>query len=117
MKIIISLISIVGLVFINILFSRKGRRAYWLFELSHFIGGFILAALFLNFLDKKSVLLAVLMVSILWEVYELIITKSKKIKKCLENKFKYYITPSTFSDTVLDLLLNVLGAGFYLYLF
>lgn len=117
MKIIISLISIVILVFINILFSRKGKRIYWLFEISHFIAGFLLAALFLNFLDKKLVLLAVLATGIFWEIYELIVTKNQKIKKYLENRFKYHITASTSSDTILDLLLGFSGAAFYLYLF
>lgn len=76
-----------------------------------------MAALFLNFFDKKSVLLVVLMTSILWEIYELVVTKIKKIKKYLENNFKYHITPITLFDTILDLLLGFLGAAFYLYLF
>ena len=117
MNILIPLLAIVILVSLNITISHKGKKLYWLYEVSHFIGGFLLAALFLNFLDKKSVLLTVLMFSILWEIYELIINRNEKTKKFLEKKFKYYITPSTFSDTALDLLLGVLGAMFYLYLF
>lgn len=117
MKILISLVLAVVLVLINIIFSRQGKRIYWLYESSHLVGGFILAALFLNFLDEKLVLLAVLTIGVVWEIYEIIINKNKKVKKYLENKFKYYITPSTFPDTVLDLLLGFLGAAFYLYLF
>jgi len=115
--ILIPFFLIIILVSINIILSHKGKKLYWLYETSHFVGGFLLAALFLNFLDKKLILLAVLTIGILWEIYELIITKNKKIKKFLENKFKYYITPFTFSDTVSDLLLGFLGAAFYLYLF
>ena len=117
MNVIIPLFSIIILVSINMVLSHKGKKLYWLNELSHFLGGFLLAALFLNFLDGKLVLLAVLIIGIIWEIYELIVTKNKKNKKYLENKFKYYITPSTFSDTILDLLLAFLGAVFYLYLF
>ncbi len=76
-----------------------------------------MAALFLNFLDKKTVLLAILTISVLWEIYEFIISKNKKIKKYLENNFKYYVVLPTFPDTILDLLLGFLGAVFYLYLF
>ena len=76
-----------------------------------------MAALFLNFLDRKMVLLIVLTVGVIWEIYELIITKNKKIKKYLENKFRYYTIPSTFPDTLLDLFLDILGAAVYLYLF
>lgn len=76
-----------------------------------------MAALFLNFLDGKLVLLAVLTIGVIWEIYEFVINKNNKIKKYLENKFKYYITSSTFSDTMLDLLLAFLGAALYLWLF
>ena len=117
MNIITPFLLIVILVSINLAFSYKGERLYWLYKMSHFIGGFLLAALFLNFLDKKFILSAVLVVGCLWEIYELIINRNKTIKKFLENRFRYYITQSTLLDTVLDLLLNVLGAAFYLYLF
>ncbi|MEK7076214.1 MAG: hypothetical protein AAB941_00925 [Patescibacteria group bacterium] len=117
MNLLTPLLSIIILVSINIILSHRGKKLYWLYEASHFVGGFILAALFLNFLDKKPVLLTVLMFSILWEIYELIINRNEKAKKFLEKNFKYHITPSSFSDTALDLLLGVLGAMFYLYLF
>ncbi len=117
MNILIPLFSIVILVSINIALSYKEKKLYWVYEISHFVGGFILAILFLNFLDKKLVLLAILMLSILWEIYEFTINKNKNIKKYLESKFKYFIVPSTFSDTMLDLFLGVLGAVVYLYLF
>ena len=117
MNIIIQLILLVALISINLVFSYKGKRLYLLYETSHFLGGFLLAALFLNFLDKKLVLSAVLTVGILWEIYELVINKNKNIKKYLKNKFKYYIIPSTFPDTIADLLLDIFGAAFYLYLF
>lgn len=76
-----------------------------------------MAILFSNFLDKNLVLVAVLTAGIIWEVYELVINKNKKVKKYLENKFRYYIAPETFSESILDLLLDVAGAVFYLYLF
>ena len=117
MNILIPLFSIIILVFVNAILSYQGKKLYWLYEASHFVGGFLLAALFLNFLDKKLVLLAVLTVGILWEIYELVINKNKNIKKYLKNKFKYYIIPSTFPDTIADLLLDIFGAAFYLYLF
>lgn len=111
------LLLLITLVSINIVFSYKGKKLYWLYESSHFIGGFLLAVLFFNFLDQKYVLLAVLMVGLLWEIYELIINKNKNIKKFIENNFKYYTTPSTWPDTLLDLFLDVFGAVVYLYLF
>lgn len=117
MNLLTPLLSIIILVSVNIILSRKGKKIYWLYELSHFLGGFLLAVLFLNFLDKNFVLLAVLAAGIIWEIYELVINKNKKIKKYLENKFRYYITPPTPSDTILDLILVFLGAVFYLYLF
>ncbi|OGN01564.1 MAG: hypothetical protein A3I26_00545 [Candidatus Yanofskybacteria bacterium RIFCSPLOWO2_02_FULL_43_10] len=117
MNIIIQLILLVALISINLVFSYKGKRLYLLYETSHFLGGFLLAVLLFNYLDKNLVLLAILTISILWEIYEFIINKNKKIKKYLENKFRYFITPATFSDTFLDILLNILGALFYLYLF
>ena len=100
--ILIPFFSIIILVFVNILLSYKGNKLYWFYEASHFAGGFILAALFINFWDRKSVLLAILMMGILWEVYELVINKNKKIKKYLEDRYKYYITPldSFFSSCV-----------------
>ena len=117
MNILISLFSVIILISINIIFSYKENKFYWLYEASHFVGGFLLAALFLNFFDRKLILLFVLTTSILWEVYEFLINKNIKIKKYLENNFRYYVTPPIFSDTVLDILLSVLGAVFYLYLF
>jgi len=60
-------------------------------------------------------LLAVLVIGTLWEVHEVVVSKNKKIKSFLENKFKYYIIPPTFSDTGLDLFLDVLGASVYLF--
>ena len=117
MNITIPFISLIILVAINLVFSRKREKLYWLNEASHLVGGFLLSAMFLNFLDKKLVLSTVLVVGVLWEIYEFLINKNTKIKKYLENKFKYYITPSTFSDTILDLSLGFSGALSYLYLF
>lgn len=117
MSILIPLFSIIILVLINIALSHKGKKLYWVYEVSHFVGGFLLAVLFLNFLDIKFVLLAVLVIGLVWETYELIINRNKRIKKLLENKFRYHIIPPTFPDSVLGVLLNVLGAAFYLYLF
>ena len=117
MNIIIPIFSIIVLVLINIILSYNEKKLYWLYELSHFVGGFILAVLFFNFLDKKSVLFAVLIVGCFWEIYEQIINRNKTIKKFFENKFRYYIIPSTLLDTLLDLSLAVVGAMFYLYLF
>lgn len=117
MSTIIPLFSIIILVSINIVLSYKGKKLYWPYEVSHFVGGFLLAVLFLNFLDEKLVLLAVLTVGIIWEIYEFTVNRNKRLKKYLENKFRYYITQPTFLDTVIDILLNVLGAVFYLYLF
>lgn len=117
MNILIPLFSIIILVSINIILSYRENKLYWLYEASHFMCGFLLAVLLLNFLDKNFVLLAILMVSFVWEIYELIINRNQKIKRLFEDKFRYHITPSTFSDAILDILLNVLGAMFYLYLF
>lgn len=117
MSIIVPIISIIVLVVVNVLLSYQGDRFYWIYEISHFMGGLVLAILFLNFLDVGWVLSAVLASGVLWEIYELVVTKNKKIKKYLENKLKYYITPPTLPDTLLDLLLVLGGAVFYLYLF
>ena len=117
MNILIPLFSIIILCFLNIVLSYKGKKLYWLYESSHFVGGFLLAALLFNFMGKNLVLLTTLIVSFVWEIYELIINRNRKIKRLFEDKFRYHITPSTFSDTILDILLNVLGAVFYLYLF
>lgn len=117
MNMLIPFFAILLLISMNIALSYKGKKLYCLYETSHFMGGFILAALFINFLDAKLVLLVVLAIGVVWEIYELIITKNKNIKKYLESKLKYYITPSTFPDTALDLLLDVLGGAFYLYFF
>lgn len=117
MNIIIPLVSLVVLVFINLTISYKGNKLYWMYESSHFLAGFLLAALLSSFLDNKLVLLAVLTISLSWEIYELIVSRSKYLREFFEAKFKIYITPPTFLDTGLDLLLDVLGAVFYLYLF
>lgn len=76
-----------------------------------------MAVIFSNFFNAESTLLTVLVVGVLWEGYEVVVSRSKTVKKFLETKFGYYIIPPTFSDTALDLLLNVLGAAFYLYLY
>src|SRR3989338_1556159 len=115
---IIPFLAILVLLSVNILLSRKGKNLYWVYEASHLAGGFLLAALLMNFLDKDSyVLLAVFTIGLLWEIYELIINKNKNIKKFLEDNFEYYIAPSTSYDTLSDLFLDVLGAAVYLYLF
>ena len=117
MSILISFISLVTLVSINLALSHKGSRLYWLYEASHFIGGFLLAVLLSNFLDKKCVLLAVLAIGSLWELYELVVTRNIYLKEFFKAKLKIHIIPPTISDTALDILLNILGTAFYLYLF
>ena len=117
MNTFVALFLVIVLILINVTLSRKGKKLYWFYEISHFLAGFVLAGLFVNFLGEKSVLLAVLTVGIFWEVHEVVVSKNKKIKSFLENKFKYYIIPPTFSDTGLDLFLDVFGAMVYLYLF
>ena len=115
MNTFVALFLVTILVLVNITLSRNGKKLYWFYEISHFLGGFLLAGLFINFFGGGMALLAVLVIGTLWEVHEVVVSKNKKIKSFLENKFKYHIIPPTFSDTGLDLFLDVLGASVYLF--
>lgn len=95
----------------------KEKKVYWFFELSHFLGGFLIALFLSNFSDDAlNILYGVFLVGLFWEVYELTIDRSKKIRTFL-SKFGIRQSLMTLPDTLLDLFLDMLGAFIFIKFF
>ena len=93
------------------------KKAYWFFEFCHLFGGFLAAVFLSNFLTVPYIILsAAFLLGLIWEVCELIIDKSQKIKNFLL-KFNIRQGPITLPDTLLDLFLDTLGALIWLKFF
>lgn len=93
------------------------RRSHWFFELSHFMSGFLVAAIFANFIsDKPQIVLATLWIGLVYEIYELAIVKFPSVRKLL-TKMHLKMGPITPADTLLDILLDLAGAILFVTLF
>src|SRR3989338_3757965 len=115
-----TLISILFLIFLYILvisLSKYGNKFYWFFETAHFLGGFFVAIFFSNFFDSSLfIIFGVLMVGLLWEIWEFMVNKNADLRQFLMRRFNYYVDKVTWPDTILDLFLGFLGAIVYLYI-
>lgn len=99
---------------INFYVGRKFsyNKVHWVFEVSHFIGGFLLAGLFSNFISSSFRIVAgVLIVGILWELWELFVDRQPRLRK------KFNQGPITLPDTILDLVLDLTGAIIFILFF
>lgn len=116
---VIGLLSILFILYlINVYLGRFKLRFYWFFELSHFIGGFLVAMLLSNFFSEVwLVILGTMTVGLLYEIWEIIIVKNSKISNFLERKFKYYVMGVTPADTLLDISLDFAGVILFVILF
>ncbi len=118
MSIFLPILVLVFLYILAISLSKYGNKFYWFFELAHFLGGFFITMFLSNFLlENRSIIVFVVLIGILWEAGELVVNKNRKIQQFLINKFNYYIDRETTPGIVFDLLLDFIGAVFFLYLF
>mgnify|MGYP001608686070 FL=1 len=107
---------IIGLLLFNIKLSRRGAMFYWFFELSHFLMGFLIASLtYLTFSTNNiTVILCVIASSVLWEFWEYVAIKFLWLNNFIKKLFNYHIDKQTFNDTLLDLILDLSGAIFFI---
>lgn len=114
----LSTLAALGLLLkINLTLGQKKnpQRFYGVYEASHFAAGFLLAWLFSSFWENgRLIWLAVMVVGILWEVWEGLIFKNKKIKKWAQKHLGQRVPSWSGADTLLDLFLDGAGAMIFL---
>lgn len=115
-----SLIILCAIFCLNIIismYSRFGYRHYWFFELLHFISGFFISMLLFNFSQSPLIILMGLgIITFIWESIELFMAKIPPVARYVKKKLRLRnITPER-KDTILDIILNFLGAALFLYL-
>lgn len=83
---------IIILLLFNIKLSNRGKIFYWFFELSHFLMGFLIAGfIYTTFLTNNLfIILVVIAISVLWEFWEYIATRSSRTNHFIK-KLNYYI--------------------------
>jgi len=119
---LISIIGLSGLFILNLTFGMKygfGFRHYWFFELEHFLGGFFMAMFFANFTDSNILIFAgIAIMSFIWETAEYLLGKIPKLstgfKKTFNFKKNMNLQPK-WQDTILDIILNFIGATIFVY--
>lgn len=114
------IIVILLLLFISSLYlsSVFEKRYNWIFSIFHFLSGFLLAFLLSQYLENKMmIVIAVFFIGMLWEGYEYLIDKIKFLKETYRKYFKICDTTLILKDTIFDLILDVLGAIFFILLF
>ena len=89
------------------------KKVYWFFEFCHLSAGFFVAAFLANILNlPELIVVGTLVVGVLWELYELADERWKYFRKLLgKHETKHH--KMTWSDTLLDLALDTLGAVLY----
>lgn len=106
----------VGLLFIySQLVDRRlpYKRAYWHFEVCHFLAGFFVAAGAAAVTPNSGAIFGVTMiVGILWEIWEFML--ERPFLSRVFDKMGWRHGPWTLPDTILDLILDAAGAGAFL---
>lgn len=92
-------------------------NAYWFFQTSHLIAGFLVAAALTAYLHTVAALITgSLVIGVLWEVWEFIYDRSAAVKR-LAARVGAHHGAFTWGDTFFDLFLDLAGAFFFIYLF
>lgn len=114
------LIAVVGsllVFFVNAyvgMYLNFGVRHYWFTELQHLFGGFFIAMFFYGFSDsKKCVLFFVLSVAVSWELMEYLVDVIPSFSNFVKQFFHLKSTAITAGDTLLDLILDIVGAALF----
>ncbi|MDE2001795.1 MAG: hypothetical protein KGI60_04510 [Patescibacteria group bacterium] len=90
-------------------------QVYWFFEFCHLLSGMLVAALVAQFTSSAAlIVMGTLGVGCAWEIGEFITNYSAWVHRITE-RFGLRIEPQTFWDTVLDLVLDVVGAVLFVY--
>lgn len=108
----ISFIALVVIFLASTLTSFKisYEKGYWLFEVFHLSAGFFVAMFFSSlFASERLIVLATLAIGVLWEVFELMRSRSRKLDTLL-SRLKIKQGKITLPDTLLDLFLDLAGA-------
>ena len=93
------------------------EKVYWFFEAYHFFGGFLVASFLYNFFQSgTAIVIATFIAGFLWEMWELAIDKSRRLKNFLL-KLGFKQAPVTLPDTLLDLFLDTAGALVFVWIF
>ena len=113
--------SIFGLIYIfiiNILFGMYygfGTRHYWFLETEHFLGGFFVAMFLYNFTGSiVLILIGLAIITFLWELSEYLIARFRKSANYIKREFHIKNVNPRWKDTVLDIVLNFLGAAIFI---
>lgn len=94
-------------------YHHSYKKAYWFFEFCHFSAGFFVATFLANIFQSPTLIIfGTLSVGIIWELWEVMRERSKYLKK-LFRELKMKQEKMTWSDTVLDLALDIAGALIY----
>lgn len=114
----IILVLIFVLLVINIRFGRYGQDYYWFFEFSHFLMGFLIASFLFSsiHISNTKIVSVVLIVGILWEFWEYISYNFLSVSRFIKKHFNYFSEKQILWDTVLDLILDLSGALFFIIL-
>lgn len=109
-----SVLSLIAIFLANLgigLYWQFGQRHYWFFEVLHFLGGFFMTMFFYGLYPSRGfALLALLVVTILWESLEVMIDKIPSWSRFARSNLRAESTKVSSWDTVLDVILNFSGA-------
>jgi len=93
------------------------RKVYWFFEFCHLSAGFFVTAFLANFFGSTSATITgTFIVGGLWELWEYSRIHWRFMKKLMDDWGLRGDGKMSWPDTMLDLLLDVLGAVLYVHL-
>lgn len=114
-------IAVVGallLFFVNAyigMYLGFGVKHYWFTESLHLLGGFFVAMFFYGFSDSTNrIFFLVLLTAILWELTEYLVDTVPLLSNYIKDFLRLKSTAITPGDTLLDLVLGIVGATLFL---
>lgn len=116
MSILLNIFILAGLLISAVYLSRYGNKQFITFKVIHFFAGVFITPVLYGFLGEDLLtILGVLIIGVLWEIWELAVNFYPKLERLLIKYLNYRVSRAVLSETLLDLALDVAGAIFYLF--